>query len=405
MAFPNTIIATASIKGNQPIIKSSAGNFYAVTRDATSDPEVLKVTDLENGTFVAQDTGNTPATTLNGMSIRHKGDKIHIVHWTTDVLSYSCFDMATDLWVGLPTLFVEVVDTWTTNPVFPWADIDIRDNGDIVIVGSGDPDSIKGGDKERVDYWISTDGGESFSTATALGVDADDVHDGNPIIIKGALTDDMHIVWQHTANTDDPPTAWTDVHMRTLSPSNVLSALAKSLSHTAGAMLGFQQMVAYEDAGTQRMAWLSASPTIGEMFRTTEDGSDDIQAPTVVEAMSATAQPFINGEAGIFGLVEEAGVLYALYSNSDDSQDIWYITSTDDGATISTEVQELDAVTCNYLSVSILEVNEKMSLVYKFDDGGNTKVHLKVLAQIAYTQLDNGSLENLVNTHVGPFQI
>lgn len=402
MAYPTTIIAAAGVGGFQPLIKSSTGNYYCIARVSNTVIDCYKATD-PSSSFAVQDATGNPASfsVVNKLTYVQYGDTIRIATYdsTTNLYEYHEFNMADDTW----TTTDEVIESVSaTPPTFPWISIANRSDGDVIVVYAGLPDGIKGGDKERVDSNERT-GVATWTGAVALDA-AGDVHYGNPNIVKGTLTDDMHINWQTTADTADPPTAWTDVEARTLDSANSLSTLVTSTSDTAGAMLGLSNMVSYEDAGTQRIAWMGATPTVGESYRTTEDGSDDIQAPTVVEAMSATAQPKINGEVGVLSLAEDSGVLYCLYSNADDTDDIWYITSTDDGATWSTEAQELDAVACNYISCNILQIGADKVLAFLYDDGGTIKVNVKTLAALSYTQLDDAKFI-AVNSHVGPFQV
>ncbi|MCK5433658.1 MAG: hypothetical protein KAJ03_13000 [Gammaproteobacteria bacterium] len=399
MALPTTITSNGGIAGHQPPFKSSAGNFYAVAPLSTGVIDVYKATDPVDGSWTVQSGG--PATTMTVASCVQAGDNIHVAHYSTGtgLYYYSRFNMSTDTWDRTQTS----LGTLSGNlPTFPWCSIAVRNDGDIICVIAAETDQVMGGKKERVDYIESTDDGANWGTHTALDA-AGDIHYGNPSVAKGPLTDDMHIVFQYTGNIADPPTAWTGTKLRTLDSANSLSTVVDVSSDSDGTMLGLPNIVTYEDAGTQRIFYTLNSPASILAFRTTEDGSDNIQdgTPEIV----TTDDPFINGEVGVVSVAEDSGILYILYSAALDSQDIWYLTSTDDGDTWPTEVEEVNTVVCNRISCNVLQIGANKVLAFIYDDNGVIKFNAKTLTALSYTQLDHAEFNGLVNSHVGPFEI
>ena len=400
MAFPTTIFSGGGIGGHQPPIKSSGGAFYAIVPISTTAIEAYKATDPEGGSWSAVDVGaNNPAGfgTLSVLSYVQAGDSIMCCTWDGTIYEYHRFDMSNDTW--------DVVDsslgTITDAPTFPWCSIAVRNDGDIICVIAADTDQEMGGKKERVDYVESTNDGTSWGTHTALDA-ASDIHYGNPNVGKAGLTDDMRCVWQTTSNTADPPTAWTDVEARTLDSANSLSTTVTNTEDTNSTLLGISNLVGYEDAGTARTSFVGAQTTTLVSWRATDDGSGDIQAPLNFSFLYST---YVNGEVGVLTLAEDSGVLYCLFSKDSDTQDIYYTTSTDDGLTYSSATEEVDAVTCNYISCNIFQIDDQKVLAYVYDDAGTIKFNAKDLTALSYTQLDHAEFTGLVNSHVGPYEI
>jgi hypothetical protein len=214
---------------------------------------------------------------------------------------------------------------------------------------------------------------------TALD-DGGDVHYGNPVVVKGPLTDDMHITYQETNETaNDPPTSWITGSVRTLRPDDTLS-IRKTFDWSVITLLPVPNMVTYEDSGTQRIAWgYGWNDSSIKVARSTEDGSDDIQAPFAAGPINF---PRFSGEMAIFTFAELDGDLYMLYSGGGTSgvdQDLYYSKSTNDGATWSTVTEEIDAITVNYISANIYVRGTDTVMAYVYDDAGVVKYNEKVL--------------------------
>jgi len=381
MALPTTIASIAVLSGRHPPFKSSSGNFYAIANTTTTTIDVYKATD-PTVSWTAQDTSNNPLgdgfVDFDIITAVQDGDLIHIAT-DDDVFGgylYHKFDMSSDTW----TVTDEVIEFTTDAPENTWISIAVRSDGDVIVAYVGDTDRVMGGDKERVDYARRESG--SWTVGVALDA-AGDIHYGNPNVVKASSTDDMHFVWQRQTDTADPPTSWEDHEGRTLDSSNTLSTTDnEATALTSGHLRGFQNMVSYDDGGTERIIG-SGPDTNQDLINTqaTEDGSDDISitAP-VTEAL--TDEIFVNGEVGIITTAELSGDLHILYSGGGANgvdQDLFYSTSTDNGASWATEAEEIDAVTVNFISANIYVRCKDTVLAYVYDDGGVQKYNEKVL--------------------------
>ncbi|MCH7578130.1 MAG: hypothetical protein IH822_10135, partial [Chloroflexi bacterium] len=192
----------------------------------------------------------------------------------TSLLSYTyhTFNMADDTW-GVVN---ELIETPTNAPTFPWISIAVKSNGVPVVAYAGDTDQVMGGKKERVD--VNVRNGGTWDGPIALDA-AGDIHYGNPNVVKSPLTDEMHVLWQKTSNTTDPPAVWTDVEARTLDPADdSLSTVDTLVGDTAGNLLGLQNGASYDDADTQRVIWCSIGTNTDlnnkEFFQAVEDAGE-----------------------------------------------------------------------------------------------------------------------------------
>ena len=408
MALPTTIIAAAGVAGHHPIIKSSAGNFYYFGHNASGVLTMYKATDPSVSWGSPVDSPALDDLT-SCIALRQKGDIIHIGKVkNTGSVEYYEYNMADDTFRSAATYDI-TPDNPSNNPDQAWIDVEVRNDGDILLVVAGDTDNVMGGAKQRVDYILSSNGASSWDAPQAVDA-AGDVHYGQPNIIKGPLTDDMHIEFNHTDDTnDDPPIINESIDARTLDPTNTLSTVVNNTADNGGSLLGMGNMVAYEDAATQRIGFLGALDATDIIaWRATEDGSDDIQAPS--NATATTNDIFINGEVGILtSAVDDTGEWHCLFSGGGTAgvdQNIYYMSSTDDGATWSAPTLELNPTgVVNYLCCDIYQRGVNKVLGYWYDEAGTVKYNEKNLTALAYTQLDHATMEGIVNQYVGPFEI
>jgi len=380
MALPTTIVSHVGIKGYHPPFKSTGGDFYAVVYELVATKgtiDVYKATDPTDS-WTVQDAANNPVTGLggsyDGLSVVQKGDILYMAaDFRGQRYEYHEFDMSADTW----SVTEETIDDLTNDPTEAWISIAVRSTGVPVVVYAGDTDQNMGGKKERVDVNVRTGG--TWDGPIALDA-AGDIHYGNPNVIIGPLTDDMHILWQRNDNTTDPPITWADTHARTLDPSDNLSTLDTDTAAAQNNLLGLQNGVSYDDAGTQRMFWIAAN-VFGAKSKVfipcTEDGSDDIVIGTV---NLSTVDPDIynNGDVGITTIAELNGDIHQLFASATD-QDLYYSKSTDDGATFTSPTEEIDAITVNFISANIYVRGADTVMAYVYDDGGVQKYNEKVL--------------------------
>ncbi len=362
MALPTTILSDVGYPGHHPPFKSSGGNFYAIATDdvvTSVHIEVFKATDPTDS-WTVQDAADNPILSGSGLALEciaavQDGDVIHIITGITGgaVINYQYhqFNMATDNW----DIANETIENTENNPTNLWCSIAVRSDGDVIVAYAGDTDQNMGGKKERVDYGRREGGSWGGNVGIALDAGGD-VHYGNPNVVKGPLTDDMHFIWQQTTDTADPPTAWVNQHGRTLDSGNTLSTLDTQGSSTTTTLLGIGNHVSYDDSGTQRIINAGSRSDTGRNYlRCTEDGSDNISLDGSTFDLSG-ADPFSNGEVGVITLVELNGDLHVLYSGGGTNgvdQDLFYTTSTSDGFSWVAPSEEIDAITVNFISANI----------------------------------------------------
>ena len=374
--FPAVILGSnGALPGYSPPFKSSAGNFYvAVFDDGDDDIDVYKATDPTDSWTVQDDTNN-PNFTTNVITLTavQSGDVIHIAYFVAGLdidYQYGNFNMADDTW-GETT---EDIDTDTATADQRWISIAVRSDGDVVVVYNGDTDNNMGDAKERVDVNIRTGGTWGGPVALDAG---GDIHYGNPNCILGT-NDGVHIIWQiNTATGNDPPTLWSAPQARTLDAGDTLNSVDDvGTSFTGTALLGSVNLLTYDDGGTQRVIGNGSNGIFRDVIGI-EDGSDDLDI-TAVNVTNPDPQVKVTNEFPIITMAELSGELHILYSSTTDS-DIYYTKSTDDSLNWDSVTEELDAITCNFISANIYKRGSDTVMAYVYDDGGVQKYNEKIL--------------------------
>ena len=380
----SSVFAGSGIQGNHPPYKSSGGNFYCVVITANVISPTLDVYKAIDPTssWTVQDAADNPVLisgTYLGYQTVQEGDVIHIVAWqTSDIIHYYTFDMSSDQWVE------DEQALQTSNTVVnPWVGIARRTSpAATIICYAGDPDSVMGDTKQRVDYAIRPDSSGTWDTVDAALDAGGDVFYGQPNCIEGTNSQ-IHFVWQRQIDTTKgDPIAWESSQGRTLDSSDdSLSTTDDSTADSSNQLLGGTNLVTYDDSGTQRVI---ANFLVGSNLWTaqgTEDGSDDLVlvATGVSEALTnaprfANEHPFISMaalDADIHGLYAGGGVVGL-------DLDLHYITSTDDGASW-TDTEETDALTVNFVSANIYVRGTNTVLAYLYDSAGTQYYDEKIL--------------------------
>ena len=378
MALPTTIVSDVGLGGHHPPFKSSSSSFYSVVRADADELDVYKADgDDPTDAWTVQGTGPVHAGTLIGYDCIRDADVIHIVAWSSASYEYYTFNMATDAWV-----VDQAIETPPNAPLHPWASIAVRSDGDVVVVYAGDTDQVMGGTKERVDANVRTSGPDTWGGPIAIwGSGNLDEHFGNPNCVLGT-SDGTHIIWQRTTATIDPPTAWTTTVGATLDSTDTLSTKDNVNQDSGGALLGQQNGVSYDDGGTQRMVWNGTNGASDPFYWIATEVSGDLSFGSIV-GNPGSDNIFENGEVSICSLAELNGDLHQVYSGGGvfgGDQDIWYSTSIDDGVTWD-ENEEIDAITCNFISANIYTRGPNTVLAYVYEDGGDTKYNEKILIE------------------------
>ena len=388
MALPTQVHSNGDLGGFHGPFKSSGGSFYAFAPNVDT-LRALRATDPTDS-WTAQDTAGEPTifgTIVGAMyNCVQDGDVIHIVSTVPGVsptVDYHQFNMATDNW----DVADEEVEALGASPLHVWASIAVRSDGDIVVVYAGSTDQVMGGTKERVDLNIRTGG--TWGGAVVLGDLTDtDVHYGNPNCVLAGDSDDIHIVYQFTSNTTDPPAAWTTSIFRTLDSGDSLSSETSDIVDTTIEYLGIQNGLSFDDGGTQVIRFVtggfSSGFEQGEVFMAEESAGDAAwESPSHVNFADASHEVKISGEAAVCSIAgpDANGDLHVLWSNADDGNDIWYVTSDDTGDTWSAEAEEVNTVTCNRISANIYVRGIDTVLAFTYGQIGITTYNEKVIIE------------------------
>ena len=376
MALPTTIVSKGHWAGFLPPFKSSGGNFYAIARRSVTDDSIriYKATDPSDSW--TEQTTSPIVTIASVVSARQENDVIHISSYDSGTYEYHQFNMATDAY----DVKDELIETPANAPTNPWISIDVEGTSVPKVVYAGDTDQVMGGKKERVDVNIRNGG--TWDGPTALDA-AGDIHYGNPNCVKASDSDDIHIVFQQTINVTDPPNSWSTSDARTIDAADTLSAVKNNTIDTGNVLLGIQNAVSFDDAGTQVIRFIGSNGLTGFTFMINEvSGNADWESMSQVVLASTSHTPKVNGETAIITIAIDTAddSLHVLWSNADDTDDIWYATSTDTGDTWTAEAEELDAVACNFISANIYVRGSDTVLAYVYDDAGDTKYNEKVLS-------------------------
>jgi hypothetical protein len=378
MALPTTIVSASQIAGHTPPFKSSGGNFYAVGIDATGTHRVFKATDPTDS-WTVQDTGASSSDPATTMSAVQSGDILHMVWWepAASRYVYVSFDMSDDTYNVL-----EAIEVPDNAPTVPWISVAVESTGVVKVVYSGDTDQVMGGKKERVDVNIRNGG--TWDGPTALDA-AGDIHYGNPNCVKASGTDNIHVNFQQTTNTADPPALWLRNYMRTIDPSDVLSTIVSTAEDSGARLLGLQNGISWDDAGTEKIRFCMGqafSEGFGKLIRLKEDGSNDLVVDAAFTEYADSSHSIkLNNDVSVTTLAIDTAddSLHVLWSNADDTDDLWYSTSTDKGATWSTEAEELDGVSINQVSANIYVRGADTVLAYVYQNITSTLYNEKIL--------------------------
>lgn len=382
MALPTTIVSSVGHAGHHPPFKSSGGAFYVVVTNPLGSNiiDVFKATDPTDS-WTVQDAADNPINVpiaSGALAAVQDGDKIHIATiggGANKKPSYHLFNMATDNW---DVTEEEIEANFPQNPTNPWISIAVRSDGDVVVVYAGDTDQDMGGKKERVDVNIRTV--TTWGGPVALDA-AGDIHYGNPNCVLGT-NDFVHCVFHKTSNTADPPTVWLDTHGRSLDPADDTLSTVVTSTESGNSLLSMQNLVTYDDAGTQRIAIQSGNSGSDLVaIQMSEDANDELQ---IDGGHIETLVPELHheGKVSTLSVAELSGDLHLLYSGGGTAgvdEDLYYTKSTDDGVNWDTPTEEIDAITVNFISANIYVRGSDTVMAYVYDDGGVQKYNEKVL--------------------------
>lgn len=421
MALPSTIESQPLVSGFMPPYKSSAGNFYVFSVEASaagfniekaSDPTV-------SANWVIQDAANNPTDTVSVVSSVQYLDQIHITYFDSggSIYKYCEFDMSDDTWKHVTTgsgVTVEDVSGMKP-PTDPWCSIAIREGAtnEIVVAYAGIKDAVMGTDYERVDFRSSDITTPSFGATVAIDAGGE-IFYANPNLVVGT-NDKVHVFFGRDT-TGVAFGALEDIQARTIATDDTLSTVQTVSAGLEESLLsnGIANARSWDDAGTQRVGCIYRDKGIGaasaraRICKGVENVNDEISALTIVAISHSDNDPGANPEISPMSLANDGTTLHVLWMEN-DTVDLFYDTSTDSGATWGTDVEELDLVTINYVYSNIYQRGDNVVLAYVYDDGGTTKYNEKNLTDVSITALNDAdvgdSMNNLYSSYFGPFEI
>ena len=321
--------------------------YYVVCRDGTS-LKAFKSSDPSSSWTAVSGTGGD---FTNSESLSSVSDIFSVNTDTWDVNSIQIADISG---MNAPDFSVLRCDIAYRSGV----------TNELVVAACGLTDSDMGSSYQRVDLWhadqaVTTAGGWTGPVTIDASVTA--VNESNPKLVTGGSSA-VHIQFEK----DVAP----KINARTLSSSNSLSTL-RTLAGGNSTTYNQSAFAYYDDAGTGRVLFCYGNATSSVpayAVRATEDGSDNIGTLTQadIDASSGT-------RTGIHSLVfDSGGVAHYLHSggNPATSEDLYYSSSDDYGATWSAATEIIDAITLNYIYAAVLDSGK---IAYVYDDGGTTK--------------------------------
>ncbi len=368
MALPRTLANTAFPIQNYFCgpWRDANGNDYILTLNSSALDEIeVHKADDGDAVWAEVDGGNHPNLGSNVVSMwgYQDGTQIKLITQTADFdVEYHSFGMSDD---------GGSADVWITTAESVEVSIDvlggeehcslvIRSDNDRVAVYSGDRENIKGTKFGRVKYNLW----EGTSWAGPVAVD-----DGGSVeymassVVLGA-SDKSHIFFKDETNSD--------ILHKSLTSGNSLSSVETVNDTTVTPSdMPLGPGVFYDDAGTERITigWVDSS---GSDLYTSEIDADGV--PGAEEQVSADDVKF-TGPQRVFCLAVDTATdtVYAVWSNASQGDDIYIDENVDSGGW-GTDVEVLDAVTCNDISANVYVRDDTSTVVaILFDDGGTVK--------------------------------
>lgn len=345
--------------------KSSAGNFYVVTRGQAAFTNLIvpfKITDPIAGTWAAL----TSIGTLNGgectvLSVYQVGNVLHVAFVETGLVQYRQFDMATDAWLGT----IETIADPPGSPSidYTFASLIVRSNGEAVCTFA-ESVSVSMVTYQRVSFKRRV-GGVWETSGTPLDA-AGSVNYSNPVAVLGA-SDRVHFFF--TDNTNRP------LQSRTLSQANALSSVVTVDPESSSVAQGPHPMVVgstYVDGAITRLVipfshFNSASVTTQGYVATGDSLDSPTFSITAVQDSSTANVKRTNGQSIMFPGIDGTTrhVLFGDSATADLMRDV------NTGTGWGTDVNELVG-TINQVSANIYDrTGSKLAML--LDDGGVIK--------------------------------
>lgn len=366
ISFPN---AHFKVYGNNPPhIRSDGKSLFQVTAQNSSG-QLRVYGSTNNGVTwtlrsIGQPSPNIAYDTYGMVSSVSDGTLIHIaLTWRSGggawYVEYGQFNMSTNQWVTTSLEGVYMVG-FAQNGV-SWCDVAVRSNGEVIVTYNGPEDTVKGGDRCRVDYARRSTGG-SWTNNIALDAGGGFSY-GIPQCVM-APNDECHIMWGITDVKEDPQTSFAAIEGRTLDSSNSLSTTVGGygtnweITNGPTGLAFSKRPITWVDGSTQRIAlpivWNVASINRATIMRGTEDGNGDLavgdENSNVIDPDPVTQDFYLNYDSA-------DGNIYFTYSGGGSApttdQDLYYALSTNEAVSFGTGTELQDGITATRVDANI----------------------------------------------------
>ena len=387
MAFPTTITTGGDAnKGGAIPYLSSAGNVYVIVHDDTTTSKIraFKATDPTSSfSNVGTDVTVTSGNEITGLGTVQAGDVIHVVSQDTDVAStgvltsvlYHKFDMASDTW----SLTNEAISTAFNVATIEARDkvaINLRSNGDAIVLYNGPKVANMGTDRNRVYYarrvsgtWTSdvvVDNGGATSWICGVTV--------------SGSSDRSHFFF-----LDDGA---DDGYQRTLTSANTLETFPASFDTTTASSPNIMRQgnISYNSSGTQKVRSLYGDSTSNTLLNIAKCDSAD--APTMSTETDITGATDTNGVNNIFmsSLSADGTTLWNVFIDS--NLDVYTQSNADDAGWSAPVSFYTGSVVRVYSNVYTRNGDIVLAMVFSETDPKYTEKTLSAATQPPQTDFD-----------------
>lgn len=355
--------------GHMPIYESGGSFYQLLYQDSTTNSlmRMYKTYDPTSRDWEIIDSAGAPTSTYSssgGGFTTTCIDSSGVIHiWalrynlTPDLWQHERFDTTTDQWVTSGTTRETISQTG-----YVTCSVTQRGNGDLVFFFNGIADDVGGDSKFRVDYSISTDGGDTWGAITAVD-DAGDIHYTTAsVCVNGSQSTDVHLVYQRATNTAfDPPTqSITDLQGKTLSGTSLSTAVTLTNVASLRHVRGLNNGIGFDNSGTWRVIicgvydnGLDDTELMHSYFD--ENVSNDLGSGTGLRTIISPLPETPIAETGNCQVIRSHdGTIYYWYT-AQGTDDLNYVTSSDNGASLDSTngIEPNDSVvTGQYIDIS-----------------------------------------------------
>ena len=397
MTLPVTIGSVVFPAGGNNYLgpfKSSAGNIFVFVLDSTDagQIEAHRATD-PTSSFSESDSGNKPdeaSTAFESLWCYREGDIIHIVSQSsvsdTGDVHYHTFDMSGNGDVGTWGTVSETVESPGDVPLVIACSIAVM-KGFPIILYQGNTDKEMGVNRDRIDY-AKKDG--TWTVGILVAKEGTALHWRGAVIVPGPDSGDrLHFFFGN--NIGD------DAHQRTL--ANVSTATPDLETFPGGDLSAadenflFGHGVGYWDGANYTIRVVNGNAGAAEPEMQTFTSADAPGTPTASQVSGRNMQD--QGDYYALGTVAIGTDHYTWFVGT--SRDLW--ENKNDGS----DLEVLDAVTINFLSMSTYDRGGDIVIAYLYDDGGTVKYGEAIRNQTALTALSAPNFADQ-NYYHGPFK-